>query len=96
MGVKDYLGCVAGGHRGLGIFFAAPPCTVGTCGQLPCLKKCAYALSDDVCPERTWARRMVEATMQSAFQKFVYHGLLEPAGRRISNGASDKGFAVQA
>ncbi len=41
MGAKDYLRCVAGGHRGLGIsaasvrVFAAPSGTAGTKGQLP-------------------------------------------------------------
>ncbi len=45
---------------------------------------------------RSSAYVMVEAIMPSAFQNFVYHGLFEPAGRRISDGASDKGFAVQA
>ncbi len=81
MGVKDYLRCVAGGHRGLGIFCGS----FVHCGHMRSAavpKKCAYV--------------MVEAIMQSAFQNFVYHGLLEPAGRRISDGASDKGFAVQA
>ncbi len=58
-------------------------------------KKCAYALSGDVCPERTWARRMVEVTMQFALQDFAYHDPSGPVGRRISDSTSDEDFAVK-